>query len=300
MGGIRGKENKKKIIKAIIKMFFCALVFIFTSVLKSTLRMQYLCEQSCVKNFDIYNNSVYADIISYTQVDVDKLSLCDYMWICVNSNYKNVNKDVDNYITEKLLNITGNTSFVDKFILGFYAKNNIKELYNACGKYIEIKNEMRFFPVVTFENDDHEIVYSDSWNAARTYGGNREHKGCDIIDVDNVCGYFPVVSVCDGVVEKCGWLELGGCRIGIRSENGIYYYYAHLNSYAPGIKEGNSVKGGQIIGFMGNTGYGKEGTKDKFNCHLHFGIYVDDKCECAINPYYFLDELYDERLVYVK
>ena len=39
---------------------------------------------------------------------------------------------------------------------------------------------------------------------------------------------------------------------------------------------------------MGNTGYGPEGTKGKFDVHLHFGIYIDKKCKESINPYYSL------------
>lgn len=56
---------------------------------------------------------------------------------------------------------------------------------------------------------------------------------------------FAVVSVCDGVVEKIGWLELGGYRIGIRSKTGTYFYYAHLSSYAEGMKQGKTVKAGE-------------------------------------------------------
>ena len=78
-------------------------------------------------------------------------------------------------------------------------------------------------------------------------------------------------------MTNIGWLELGGWRIGITSENGIYYYYAHLDSYAP-LSVGDTVTAGQLLGFMGNTGYSKvEGTKGKFDVHLHFGIYVTDE-----------------------
>ena len=71
---------------------------------------------------------------------------------------------------------------------------------------------------------------------------------------------FKIRSVSDGTVEKKGWLKLGGYRLGIRSDSGIYYYYAHLASYADNIKCGDRVKAGQFIGYMGNTGYGDEGT----------------------------------------
>jgi len=50
------------------------------------------------------------------------------------------------------------------------------------------------------------------------------------------------------------------------------------------------VEAGQILGFMGNTGYGEEGTSGKFPVHLHLGIYVNPKGkeELSVNPYYVL------------
>ena len=106
---------------------------------------------------------------------------------------------------------------------------------------------------------------------------------------NNKPGYFPAVSICDGTIEKMGWLELGGYRIGIRSTHGAYLYYAHLDSYRKGLAVGDAVKAGDILGYLGNTGYGKEGTKGKFDVHLHFGIYVDiEGKEVSVNPYYIL------------
>ena len=56
------------------------------------------------------------------------------------------------------------------------------------------------------------------------------------------------------------------------------------------IEEG--IEEGEIIGYMGNTGYGDEGTRGKFPVHLHFGVYVRDKAgEKSINPYYLLKKL---------
>ena len=71
---------------------------------------------------------------------------------------------------------------------------------------------------------------------------------------NNKPGYFPAVSICDGTIEKMGWLELGGYRIGIRSTHGAYLYYAHLDSYRKGLAVGDMVKAGDILGYLGNTG----------------------------------------------
>ena len=104
---------------------------------------------------------------------------------------------------------------------------------------------------------------------SRSYGGKRLHEGTDLMPPKNQRDTFAVVSVCDGVVEKIGWLELGGYRIGIRSKTGTYFYYAHLSSYAEGMKQGKTVKAGELLGYMGDSGYGKEGTVGKFPVHLH-------------------------------
>ena len=106
---------------------------------------------------------------------------------------------------------------------------------------------------------------------------------------NNIPGYFPIISITDGFVEKMGWLEKGGNRIGIRAKSGAYFYYAHLDTYAPGLKIGDKVIAGQLLGFMGDTGYGKEGTKGKFDVHLHLGIYLsDENQEISVNPYWIL------------
>ena len=84
-----------------------------------------------------------------------------------------------------------------------------------------------------------------------------------------------------------GWLPLGGYRIGVRSVSGGYFYYAHLSSYEEAISLGKRVSAGDILGFMGNTGYGEEGTSGMFPVHLHLGIYIRtmEGQEISVNPY---------------
>ena len=103
---------------------------------------------------------------------------------------------------------------------------------------------------------------------------------------NNKPGYFPAVSICDGTIEKMGWLELGGYRIGIRSTHGAYLYYAHLDSYAP-LTEGQQIHAGDLLGYMGDTGYSKtEGTTGRFPVHLHLGIYLTvNGREDSVNSY---------------
>ncbi|WP_129724798.1 M23 family metallopeptidase [Xylanivirga thermophila] len=152
-------------------------------------------------------------------------------------------------------------------------------------EHIDMVYRDKVFPLA----DGYEYSFDDGFGGRRTYGGERKHEGIDIMCDKGV----PLVAVCDGKVEQKGWLELGGWRIGIRGEDGIYYYYAHLIRYEPNIKRGSHVKKGQIIGYAGDSGYGEEGTSGKFLPHLHFGMYEDDK---AINPYPFLKIWEEEKI----
>ena len=176
--------------------------------------------------------------------------------------------------------------------LPFYDK-----VYNIYKSTLE---DVRYFPVPMDLAGRETTSFEDGFGDPRTYGGERKHEGTDIIPSINARGYFPVLSVCNGTVENIGWLPLGGWRIGICSESGGYYYYAHLDSYGPGLKEGDTVSAGQLLGFMGDTGYGKkEGTRGKFIVHLHFGIYVDvDDKQISINPYPILKYLMHSQIKY--
>lgn len=151
-----------------------------------------------------------------------------------------------------------------------------------------IRKDIKYFPIKIGYRD--EIYYEDTYGVFRKNGN---HEGCDILDIKNMEGSIPVVSATDGIVTNLGWLYLGGYRIGILSEHEIYYYYAHMDSYNPKIKIGDSVKAGELLGFMGNTGEGEEGTKGKFVVHLHFGIYFYNhkNIEESVNPYPFLREI---------
>lgn len=158
----------------------------------------------------------------------------------------------------------------------------------------DIFSELQCFPVVKEEREVYPVTYEDTWGAERTYGGERTHEGCDLMAVSNERGKYKVCSMTDGVVKNIGWLEQGGWRIGIQSDLGVYYYYAHLDSYEKAFEEGERVVAGQILGRMGDSGYGKEpGTKGNFAVHLHIGIYVKDALghERAINPYWYLKRL---------
>lgn len=175
-----------------------------------------------------------------------------------------------------------------------------EDVYESCfSVYYNIMNDIRCFPVSYDTAGKVGVSYDNSWGVPRSYGGDRTHEGTDIMADNNERGYFPVVSMTDGRIEKLGWLELGGYRVGIRSSSGAYYYYAHLDSYAEGLEEGMEITAGSVIGMMGDSGYGKEGTKGQFDVHLHLGIYYGDD-EISFNPYYILKLIDGFRMEFQK
>lgn len=148
--------------------------------------------------------------------------------------------------------------------------------------------DLQYFPAAgRKEVQGQQFFFENSWHARRTFQGERLHEGCDIFGREEKSGYYPILSMTDGIVEKMGWLPLGGYRIGIRSPGGGYFYYAHLSSYAREFQTGEQIKAGEVLGFLGDTGYGEEGTAGKFVPHLHLGIYVRTQTEeeHALNPY---------------
>ena len=128
------------------------------------------------------------------------------------------------------------------------------------------------------------VDYANGWGEGRAFGGERSHEGIDMFAPYGT----EILSVCDGVVEKRGWLQLGGWRIGIRGDDGIYYYYAHMSEYGD-FEEGDRVSAGDVLGYVGDSGYGEEGTTGMFEAHLHFGLYRGEgDTEKAFNPYPYL------------
>ncbi|MCI7796215.1 MAG: M23 family metallopeptidase [Lachnospiraceae bacterium] len=171
-------------------------------------------------------------------------------------------------------------------------------LFRLADGYRTVLSDLKCFPVPElFDPSVPEITYEDSWKDERSYGGERNHEGCDVMGDNLPSGFYPVVSMTDGTVEKIGWLEKGGYRIGIRSPSGAYFYYAHLSRYAGGLCEGTDVHAGELLGFMGDSGYGPEHTTGKFPVHLHVGIYLKTAhCEeLSVNPYWILRYLEKKR-----
>ena len=113
----------------------------------------------------------------------------------------------------------------------------------------------------------------------------------------------PIVAVEAGTVEAMGWNQYGGWRVGIRSlDSRRYYYYAHLKKdtpFAPGLQEGDLVQAGQVIGFMGRTGYStQENVNNIETVHLHFGLeLIFDESQKECNSEIWIDVYHIVRLL---
>jgi len=171
----------------------------------------------------------------------------------------------------------------EKFVFDYYAENEkAAQIIHFIAKTFHHFNTTelneRVFPIPRPYRAD----YRSTWGHARGYGGRRIHEGTDIFADYGV----PVRSVSYGIVEIKGWNRFGGWRVGIRDPYNIYHYYAHLNGFEKGIEEGTFVKPGDVIGYVGSSGYGPEGTAGKFPPHLHYGMYFfNGKHEWAFDPY---------------
>ncbi|MGE4353767.1 MAG: M23 family metallopeptidase [Oscillospiraceae bacterium] len=148
----------------------------------------------------------------------------------------------------------------------------------------------------------------DDFGTSRSYGFSRTHLGNDLIGQVGT----PIVAVEGGVIEALGWNQYGGWRIGIRSFDGKrYYYYAHLRKNFPYRKDlavGSVVNSGDVIGYLGRTGYStKENVNNINTAHLHFGmelIFDESQKECQseiwINVYEIIRLLDNKRSEVVK
>ena len=142
---------------------------------------------------------------------------------------------------------------------------------NADGgkKIVEKYGLMAYSPIA----EGYYYSHSDDYGNARSYGYRRLHLGNDLIGSVGT----PIVAVEGGTIEAHGWNQYGGWRLGIRSFDGKRsYYYAHLRKnhpYAQGIEPGATVKGGQVIGYLGMTGYSTtENVNNMTTPHLHIGM----------------------------
>jgi len=171
---------------------------------------------------------------------------------------------------------------------GYYHEAYTAVLGGLLGSYaVEINGEWKssyglkaFSPIAAGYGYSHCSDFGNS----RSFGFARKHLGNDLMGGLGT----PIVAVEGGVVEAMGWNRYGGWRIGIRSfDSRRYYYYAHLQKDKPFAEDmyvGKIVQPGDVIGFMGRTGYSdKENVNNIETVHLHYGmqlVFDESQKEC--------------------
>ena len=97
----------------------------------------------------------------------------------------------------------------------------------------------------------------------------------------------PVLAVAHGTLFSVGWNSRGGYRLWLRDRQGNQFYYAHMSAYSPLAVDGNEVKAGDVIGFVGNTG-----DAETTPYHLHFEIHpvglLPFGYDGVVNPFPYL------------
>lgn len=234
---------------------------------------------------EILEKTASLDIKSHNneeKVKFNWIELISYLATKYGGNFKSFKQsDLDNLV-QKLKNGESIENIIsNKKLYSYYIEAYTAILDEFIGEYeIEVDNNGQkvfqkkygvkaFLPVAKNYNFSH---YDDFGNT-RSYGYKRVHLGNDLMGSIGT----PIVAVESGTVEAIGWNQYGGWRIGIRSfDKKRYYYYAHLRKdhpYAKDLKEGNAVNAGDVIGYLGMTGYSTKENVNNINVpHLHFGM----------------------------
>lgn len=234
--------------------------------------------------YEALNKAMHIDIDSQDkEVKISWIELLAYLGAKYGGDFKNYKSSDMESIAEKLSagekieNITKDMQYYSYYkeayhavldgFLGEYEKTTLnsdgstsKETVYGLKVYSPIAKTFPF-------------SHYDDFGASRTYGYKRQHLGHDLIAATGT----PVIAIEDGIVECMGWNQYGGWRIGIRSfDKKRYYYYAHLRQNRPyhcDLKEGMTVKAGDVIGYVGRTGYSlTENTNGIETSHLHLGL----------------------------
>ena len=317
------KVSKKLIILLIVFIILLSSIVIFYSFATDTLDSEVQEEKKDFIKWVDFN--VTCEALNLTaKLDIDshnKEEEITYNWIellaylaCKNGNsFKNFKASDLNSLVEELKNgqtiedLTQNMNFYD-----YYYESYSAALGNFIGNYsIEVENEdgtksyqekyglKAFLPIAK----NYSFTHYDDFGNSRSYGFQRTHLGNDLMGSIGT----PIIAVESGIVEHLGWNQYGGWRIGIRSfDTKRYYYYAHLRKnhpYCEGLEEGMTVKAGDVIGYLGMTGYSIKENVNNINVpHLHFGMQlifdesqVDSPNEIWIDVYQIVEFLKKNR-----
>lgn len=236
-------------------------------------------------NYEVLDKTSKLDINSHQKNEAVKynwVELISYLACKYQNNFSKFKQaDLDKLVTELKSGKTIEELTEKMKLYKYYFEGYDSALHEFIGEYqIETSNSTEkkfeekyglkaFCPIAK----GYSFSHYDDFGASRSYGYKRVHFGNDLMGNIGT----PVIAVESGIVEAVGWNQYGGWRVGIRSfDKKRYYYYAHLRKnhpYAENIKEGQIVQAGDVIGYLGMTGYSTKENVNNINVpHLHFGI----------------------------
>ncbi len=240
-----------------------------------------------------YENKIYEDNdnIKHLSDNLNHIDLIEKNKDCLKYGYLNILADLNKNVCSDIIPVSvfkgpGNGLMINK------AKDKIAGIVcsNIKGIYRSITEEICYFPVVLLNSEKDEMDYKDLWTCNNKYA--RYIDGCNIILNDKMDGKYPVISITDGSIIHIGWEEISGYRVEVKSENGNFYKYSHLHSFDSSIKKGDTIKAGQLLGFVGSSGNGDYGTSNKYTTHLNIIMHTNIKNnDISINPYFILKYL---------
>lgn len=212
-----------------------------------------------------------------TDTPIDWVCLLAVLGVKYGGDFKNYKSSDLSAIADKILNkestleeLTADMKYYDYYNEAYHAVLGGFVGEYRLGDSKEIQYGLKAFSPIAkgFPYTDY-----DDFGTSRSFGYRRQHLGHDMMGQIGT----PVIAVESGYVECLGWNRYGGWRIGIRSfDKKRYYYYAHLRQnfpYNKSLKEGSTVTAGDVIGYMGHTGYSdKENVNNIDIIHLHFGL----------------------------
>jgi len=266
------------------------------------------------------NKALNLDVESHGKaVELDWIKLLAYQAAKNGNNWKGYKDKQLNKVAEKLKEgetieeLTKGMEFYSYYyesysaiLSGFVGEYEIEVAdEDGQGKHWELRYGLKVFSPIA---KGFPYSHYDDFGSSRSYGFSRVHLGNDLIGQVGT----PIVAVEGGTIEAMGWNQYGGWRIGIRSlDKKRYYYYAHMRKnfpYRKDLEVGDVVKAGDVIGYLGRTGYSRKENVNNINtAHLHFGMELvfdesqkESNNEIWINVYNLVRLLDSQRSEVVK
>lgn len=272
-------------------------------------------------SYEAMEKALTLDVKSHNkEVRLNWVELLAYLATKYGGNFKKYkSKDMDELVarlnkgqtmeqlTEKMKYYTYYYEAYDTILGNFVGEFEVevKDPDSSSGRKWEKKYGLKVFSPIA---RGYSFSHYDDFGNGRTFGYARKHLGNDLMGSIGT----PIMAVESGIVEVMGWNMYGGWRIGIRSfDQKRYYYYAHLRKDRPfhsDLYEGKVVKAGDVIGYLGMTGYSnRENVNNITTPHLHFGmqlIFDESQKECInelwIDVYNIVELLQKNRSSVVK